>query len=97
MAKGPGKGVSGNPAGKPKGTKNKLPVKVKEMMANFLEDNYDGFVKDFTSLKNPAEKCKLYLETAKFIIPKPKDPEEEDENDRRHKQLLDRLFPLRDD
>ena len=41
MARGPGKGVSNNPKGKPKGTKNKTSTELKEFYVELLSNNVE--------------------------------------------------------
>ena len=53
MPKGPGKGVSNNPAGKPKGTQNGTTKSLKEFYVSLLEDNRDKMKE---ALKKLSEK-----------------------------------------
>lgn len=93
MAKGPGPGISNNPLGKPKGAKNKISSEVKARLVDFVENNFSEFQESFKSLKDEV-KFKLFLEVLKFILPRPKDEDVENESDRRAKELLDRLWPI---
>lgn len=93
MARGPGKGISNNPKGKPIGAKNKISTEVKERLALFVSSEFDDFIKTFRGLK-PELKAKLYLDAVKLILPKEKEINEEEENIRRHKELLDRIWPV---
>lgn len=91
MARGLKQGMTNNPNGKPKGSKNKVSGKVKDMIEIFLEDNFESFTTFFSEIDNPAVKCKIFLEAAKLILPRPKDIEFE--NQVKRDELLDRLFP----
>ncbi len=93
MAKGPGKGISNNPYGKPKGAKNKVSSEVKARLADFVNENLDEFQVSFKKLKDEV-KAKLYLEALKLIIPRPKDEDEEAESERRSREILDRIWPI---
>ena len=92
--KGNPKGVTGNPNGRPKGIKNIVTQTVKERISSFVEGNFEEFETSFKNEKNNVIKMKIYLEAAKLVIPRPKDPEEEDDANRRHKELIDRLWPI---
>jgi hypothetical protein len=63
------KGQSGNKNGKPKGTKNKTGVKLREAISNFLSDNFPKVVDDFHSL-TPKDRVKLYTDLLQFGLPK---------------------------
>lgn len=93
MAKGPGKGISNNPYGKPKGAKNKVSSEVKARLADFVENNFCEFQESFKHLKDEV-KFKLFLEVLKFIIPRPKEEDEEAESERRSREILDRIWPI---
>jgi hypothetical protein len=95
MARGPGKGVSNNPAGRPKGVRNKVTTEVKEMIEKAIHSNTNAVMKDFKHLKG-EKRVKYYIELVKIILPRPRDPEEEEEMDRRNSELLRVLFPKRD-
>jgi hypothetical protein len=88
----PPKGVSGNPNGRPKGAKNKAPNSVKAKIDEMLSGSIDEVTKAFNELKG-EKKVKYFIELAKIVIPRPRDPEEADEINRRQSELMDRLFP----
>lgn len=92
---GPGKGKTNNPNGRPVGSKNKVNTEVKEKIEQAVLDNVTGVMKDFKALKG-EKKVKYFIELAKIVLPRPKDPEEEEEINRRNNELLERLFPRRD-
>jgi|688.fasta_scaffold1458970_2 hypothetical protein len=91
------KGKSGNPAGKPKGVQNKVTLEVKEKINVFLDNNIDVATKAFNDIKTPEMKIKYFIELAKLVMPRPKDPDEEEDANRRHDELLDRLFNRKSD
>jgi hypothetical protein len=88
------KGTSLNPAGKPKGAKNKVTLEVKEKLAQFMETSFDEFVNSFNRIKRDDVKAKIYLEAAKLVLPRPKDEDEEEESNRRAREILDRIWPI---
>lgn len=90
---GPPKGVSNNYKGRTKGVKNKITTEVKDKLSMFIDGEFESFKAAYDSLDG-ATKAKLYLETVKLVLPKPRDPDEEEDIDRRHKELLDRIWPL---
>ena len=63
------KGKSGNPKGKPPGTKNKIGEKLREMIEVFLDENFDQVVEDFKHL-TPKERVKVYSDLLPFVIGK---------------------------
>jgi hypothetical protein len=91
------KNQTGNLNGRPKGVQNKVTREVKEHIAKFVEGKLEEFIESFEAIKKPEIKARVYLEAAKLILPRPKDEEEENEADRRAKELLDRLWPINRD
>ena len=54
------KGESGNPDGRPKGAKNKVPAKAKDIADAFLDKYYDEFFTWFEDLEN-QDKIAYYV------------------------------------
>ena len=63
------KGNSGNPAGKPKGAKNKVTLQLRELISQFLEERFETIVTDFKKLE-PKERVKFYCDLLQFGLPK---------------------------
>lgn len=63
------KGESGNPAGKPQGTRNKTTRQMRDLISGFLADNFEDVVEAFEELK-PREKVKAYVDLLQYAIPK---------------------------
>ena len=63
------KGQSGNPSGRPKGTKNKITLALRETINNFLEDNFHQITADFDKL-SPKDRTKLYCDLLQYGLPK---------------------------
>lgn len=62
------KGTSGNPNGRPKGSKNKKTETIRETFIDFVEKNLDRLQKDFDSLE-PKDRFKYLFEMTKFFLP----------------------------
>ena len=56
------KGQSGNPSGRPEGSKNKSTQIIRESIQLIVENNIDS-IQDSLDLMNPKEKMKLVLPT----------------------------------
>lgn len=62
-------GKSGNPNGRPKGAKNKIGGDLREMISEFLKDQFPVIVEDFKKLK-PREKAKIYGDLLQYGLPR---------------------------
>ena len=62
-------GTSGNNAGRPKGSGNKINQHLRETITNFLEDNFQKVVDDFANL-NPKDRVKFYCDLLQYGLPK---------------------------
>jgi predicted component of type VI protein secretion system len=62
-------GISGNPEGRPKGVKNKTTSQLRETINNFLENNFEQVMKDFTEL-GPKDRAKLYCDLLQYGLPR---------------------------
>lgn len=63
------KGESGNPEGKPPGTKNKINQEIRQRIANFLDENFDKVKEDLEELE-PRDRVRFYIELLQFGLPK---------------------------
>lgn len=63
------KGMTNNPAGKPKGAKNKLGTDLREKINSFLNDKWEDVEKEFQKLK-PNEKLYFYERLMSYGLPK---------------------------
>ena len=54
-------GQSGNLAGRPEGSKNKVSMKLRENITSFLEDNFESVTKTWNSLSG-KEKVNFYIQ-----------------------------------
>lgn len=87
-------GKTGNLNGRPKGVQNKVTREVKEMIESFLSNNRHEFEDNFKKITDPEKVCKIYLEAAKIIMPRPKDEGERDDEERRHMEMINRIWPV---
>lgn len=63
------RGQSGNPEGKPPGTKNKINQEIRQRIANFLDENFDKVKEDLEKLE-PKDRVRFYIELLQFGLPK---------------------------
>lgn len=62
------KGFSGNPNGRPKGSKNKKTETIRETFIDFVQKNLDRLQEDFDSL-DAKDRFKYLFEMTKFFLP----------------------------
>jgi hypothetical protein len=63
------KGISGNPAGKPKGAVNTQTKLIKNLVETLISDNVDTIRADFAALKG-REKINALCDLLPYVIPK---------------------------
>lgn len=63
------KGQTNNPAGKPKGAKNKVSQDIREKIATLIEGNLNDFEKDLSKLE-PKERIKFLIDLMPYVVPK---------------------------
>lgn len=85
------KGKTGNPAGKPVGTKNKTTVKMKEIIASFLDDQVGDVKKAFKNLED-KDKVSAFVSLLKYVIPPARDTEADRDKNEAVSSLVERLF-----
>lgn len=62
------KGKSGNPEGRPKGSKNKSPAVIKNKILEIISNNMETIQNDISKLK-PAERLAFLEKLFKYAIP----------------------------
>lgn len=67
----PEKGVSNNPAGKPKGAINKASRPLKENISEFLNKNWKKIERDISKL-DPYARVQAYEKLMAYVLPKQK-------------------------
>lgn len=85
------KGKTGNPAGKPVGTKNKTTVKMKGIITDFLGDQVKEVKKSFKNLDD-KDKVSAFISLLKYVIPPARDVEADKNANEAVASLVDRLF-----
>ncbi|WP_099465544.1 hypothetical protein [Parabacteroides provencensis] len=85
------KGKTGNPLGKPKGTKNKTTIQMKEIITGFVENKLSDVMDAFDSLE-PKDKVSAFTSLLKYVIPPARDTESDRENKEAISTLVERLF-----
>lgn len=63
------KGKSGNPQGRPKGSKGKAPAALLERVKLLVDDNMDQIKKDLKNLP-PTERVRAIIKLLEFVLPK---------------------------
>lgn len=85
------KGKTGNPKGKPAGTKNKTTVKMKEIITGFMEDQVKDVKKSFKNLDD-KDKVSAFIGLLKYVIPPARDTEADKNANEAVTSLVERLF-----
>jgi len=65
--KGDGRGRLG---GRAKGTLNKVTVERRARIAEFIESNWDDFMKSYSELDDPKEKCSIFMAMMPYYAPR---------------------------
>ena len=93
-------GKSGNPNGRPKGAKNKIGGDLREMISEFLKDQFPVIVEDFKKLK-PREKAKIYGDLLQYGLPRLQsismETQLENLTDEQLTELMERLIKVAND
>lgn len=74
-------GESGNPAGRKRGSRNKLNATSKRKLAAFFESQIDNLPMWFEQISDPRDKVSLLIKIAPYVVAKVK-PEGNDDQDR---------------
>jgi hypothetical protein len=91
--KGQRKGITNNPAGRPVGSKNKIPNQVKKALEDIFIDNIDNLKKDIKDIDSPAVRAKLFVDIGKLFVPRPLNEEEKD-TEATQSEFMKRLFNM---
>jgi len=67
--KGPGKGKTNNPDGRPKGSPNKITAELRERISDFLNENWEQIEKDFGTL-DAEKRILIYEKLLQFTLPR---------------------------
>jgi len=66
------KGISGNPYGRPKGSKNKTPEQLRAILQAFLSESIEDIKQEYNKL-NAAQKLQYLDKLLCHVLPKPKE------------------------
>jgi hypothetical protein len=86
------KGISGNPAGKPKGAKTKVNIELKERVKLLIENNFDELEADILKLK-PQERITAIIKLMEFVLPKQHKQEIDYSFEEEKRKFVNSLFP----
>ena len=89
------KGFSGNPAGRPKKSTNKITKDMKQSFAYLVDSNLKDFQKDLNKMK-PKDKWELLLKLSDKLLPNLKSVESKVENTIAKPKWIDNLRELDD-
>jgi hypothetical protein len=64
------KGVSGNPGGRPRGSKNKTPDQLRQMVKNFIFSHWSEIEAEFSDLE-PKDKMTFIDRLLRHVLPPP--------------------------
>ena len=70
MARGFKKGISGNPAGRPKGVPNKTTEELRSLVKQFVAGNWEDIQSQYDALE-PKEKLTFLERLLKHVLPAP--------------------------
>lgn len=59
----------GKTGGRKKGTPNRMTYEIRESFKKFVSDEFETFVKDWRSIKDPKDKTEIFIKACKFVIP----------------------------
>lgn len=89
---GPPKGVSNNPAGRPKGSKNKIQYDIRKAIYEKVSDVkfVQGLFDDIAEVDEADKRAKLKIDLVKLFVPRPLNEDEEKDRDIRS-AIFDKL------
>lgn len=90
---GPKKGTpSNNPFGRPPGAKNKVSATVKARIAEYVNTDFDTYIKEIESIEDVTNRVRAKTELVKLVVPKPISEEEEKRNEDFYAEAFRRMF-----
>lgn len=63
-------GISGNPSGRPKGSKNKSTAKIRSLVMDFVHENLPGLQARFDVMP-PVKQFEALIALLKLVLPRP--------------------------
>lgn len=90
---GPKKGTpSNNPFGRPPGAKNKVSATVKARIAEYVNTDFDTYIREIESIKDVTNRVRAKTELVKLVVPKPISEEEVEANKDFYAEAFRRMF-----
>lgn len=90
---GPKKGTpSNNPFGRPAGAKNKVSATVKARIAEYVNGDFDTYIKEIESIEDVTNRVRAKTELVKLVVPKPISEEEAEANKDFYAEAFRRMF-----
>lgn len=90
------KGTSGNPEGRPKGTKNRINEEIRKRIVLFLDENFDLIQSDMKNLES-RDRLRFYIDLLSFGLPKLKSIELTNNPDAISHEDLDLVLKILED
>lgn len=84
-------GQSGNPEGRPKGSKNKINNELRDKITEFLDGNFEKIKEDFSKLE-PKDRLRFYTDLLQYGLPKLQAMQLETEFDRLSDEQLELII-----
>lgn len=69
------KGISGNPEGRPRGSRNRITAELQERIGSFLIENITKLQQEYDQL-SPSEKLRFITSLLQYVVPRVRDIEE---------------------
>jgi hypothetical protein len=86
------KGRTNNINGRPLGSKNKIPVPLKNRIVDFVNDDFDILIEEIKKME-VKDRVKSKIELVKLVVPRPLNEEELDAN-KTQSEFMRRLFGI---
>lgn len=84
------KGQTGNPKGRPKGTPNRSTAEIRSLYSQLLSNNIES-LQESLDLMQPKERFAALLKLSEFVLPKAKESEEKDDQNKFRNEFMKSL------
>lgn len=90
---GPKKGSpSNNPFGRPAGSKNKVSAAVKARIAEYVNNDFDTYIKEIEEIEDVKDRVRAKTELIKLVVPRPVSEEETAASKDFYTEAMRRMF-----
>ena len=86
------KGQGGNPAGRPKGSVNKVTKPLRESITAFLDENFDEVIRIWKGMTPGRDKLNFYRDLLKYAVPTLSSVEQKTDFDSLTDEQLDKII-----